>query len=204
MSWNEWMNWHEWIDMNKLKWINWNERIERNEWPKMPKPKIFLWNRALATIPCTFCRPYRSKVAWGLHFFTNFCDQLLDDDVVDIWIRALATVSCAFCRSHLPKVVWTGQFFATATVWCTFCRPLVPIEASNRGNRDPPAATTDGHLGFAPESAFKREFTCSRSLTLPNYLMMMRLTWWCGWHDDVVDMMMWIKMLMWLPRWWDS
>ena len=29
--------------------------------------------------------------------------------------------------------------------------------------------------------------TRSRSVTLPNYLMMMWLAWWCGWHDDWYD-----------------
>ena len=29
-------------------------------------------------------------------------------------------------------------------------------------------------------------------------ILMMWLTWRCGWHDDVVDMMMW------LPWWWES
>ena len=30
---------------------------------------------------------------------------------------------------------------------------------------------------------FKPEFTRSRPVSLPNYLMTMWLTWWCGWHD---------------------
>ena len=50
---------------------------------------IFIWNRALATVSCTFCRPHRPKVAWARQFFTIF-----------------STVSCTFCRPHLPKVVW--------------------------------------------------------------------------------------------------
>ena len=37
--------------------------------------------------------------------------------------------------------------------------------------------------GFVPEIFFTREFTCFRTVTLPNYLMM------GGWHHDVVDMM---------------
>ena len=66
------------------------------------------------------------------------------------------------------------------------------IEARNCGNRDPPAATTDSHFtrkntGFCVRELFSRECTRSRSLTLPNYLMMMWLTWWCGWHDDWDD-----------------
>ena len=39
---------------------------------------------------------------------------------------------------------------------------------------------------FAPESVFSHEFTRSRSPTLPNYLQVLWLTWWCGSHDDVV------------------
>ena len=41
--------------------------------------------------------------------------------------------------------------------------------------------------GFAPESAFTRQFTRFRTVTLPNYLMMMWLTWWCGWHGGNAD-----------------
>ena len=76
---------------------------------------IFMWNRALATVSCTFCRSHLAKVLRALSFFTILCDQPLDDDdddvVVDIWNRALATVSCTFCQPHLPKVVQTWQFF---------------------------------------------------------------------------------------------
>ena len=88
---------------------------------------------------------------------------------------------------------------ALATVLCAFCRQLSPIEPRTRGNRDPLLRRPRQPLyrkktqGFAPESVFKPEFRRSRSLTLPNYLMMMLLSWWCGWpddwHDDVVAMM---------------
>ena len=75
MNWNEWIetnklkgrNWHEWIETNELKRMNWNEWIETNELKrmncqKMSEPRnclfcFFMWNRALPTVSCTFCRP---------------------------------------------------------------------------------------------------------------------------------------------------
>ena len=67
------------------------------------------------------------------------------------------------------------------------------IEARTRGNRHPPAATTDSHFtrtnaGFCARECFQPWIhTFPDAHTLPNYLMMMWLTWWCGWHDDWGD-----------------
>ena len=64
---------------------------------------VDIWNQALATVACTFCRPHLEKVVWTRQsfFFTIF---MLNP--------ALATVSCTFCPPHLQKVVCTRQFFA--------------------------------------------------------------------------------------------
>jgi hypothetical protein len=67
------------------------------------------------------------------------------------------------------------------------------IEARNRGNRDPTWETTEATLpekaqGFAAESVFKPEFTCSRPVTLPNISQQLLDD-----DDDVVDMM--VRML---------
>ena len=117
-----------------------------------PSPTVFhdfLWDLALPTVSCTFCRPHLPKVLLARHFFTIF-----------LWDRALPTVSCNFCQPHLPKVllarqvfydfyVWSSspyllptssqtcsgldcflRFFlwdrALGTVSCTFCRPHLP------------------------------------------------------------------------------
>ena len=77
------MNWHEWhesTDMNDLKWRNWNAWIEtyepkRMNWKqwfvdlilkKWSEPLSFfcvcMWNWALATVSCTFCRPHLQRV----------------------------------------------------------------------------------------------------------------------------------------------
>ena len=117
MNWTEWtkrMNWNERIEINNLTWMNWHEWTEINELNGMKCQKvsdplcfftIFIWKGALATVSHAFCRPHRPKVVWDRQPFTLLCDQLLDDDVVDISNRALATVSCTFCRPHLQKVV---------------------------------------------------------------------------------------------------
>ena len=74
-----------------------------------------------------------------------------------------------------------------ATVSCTFCRPLsgsrrAPAETETLQRRPWTATLPERNTGFRAQSVFSREFTRSRSLTLPNYLMMMWLTW-CGCHD---------------------
>ena len=51
-----------------------------------------------------------------------------------------------------------------SAVSCTFCRQFCQIETCNRGNTDPPVKTQG-------QNVFTREFTCSRTLSLPNHLM---------------------------------
>ena len=105
-----------------------------------------MWNRALGTVSCTFCRPHLPKGLRAPQFFTILCDQLHDDDVVDIWNRALATslvpfyvrLSSGYGLVHIlsassskgaprPSVftifMWNR---ALPTVSCTFCRPHLP------------------------------------------------------------------------------
>ena len=146
---------------------------------------IFMWNQALTAVPCTLRPHYLRKVVWGCQLFMIF-----------MWNRALATVPCTFCRPRLPKWSEPVRFFA---VFVEKTNPLrqsrarfvdhfprssrAPAETETLQRRPRKAILPEKTQGFAPESVFKREFTRSRSLTLPNYLMMLWLTWWCGWHD---------------------
>ena len=103
------------------------------------------------------------------------------------------------CRPHLEKVVWTQKMSYDVYVQSSSRYILDHSRAHfvdhfpGSSNRDPPGATADNHFtrkkaqGFAPASVFRWKFTHSWSLTLPNYLLMMWLTWWCGWHDDWND-----------------
>jgi hypothetical protein len=142
---------------------------------------ICMWNRAFATVSCTFFRPHLPKVLRPWQFFTIF-----------MWNRALATVLCTFCRPYLAKVLRPWQFL---NIFWSSCETA---ETKTLVRRPRMAILLEKTRGFAPESPFKTEFTRSGSLTLPNYVMIL----WCGCHDDVVDMM--IEMMMWLPWWWES
>ena len=88
--------------------------------------------------------------------------------------RALATVLCAlfvdnFCRSSTAP--------AEKTLYIILWRPRKPLYPEK-------------HRISCPR-LLVCEFTRSRPATLPNYFMMGGWSWWCGWHDDVVDMLMW-------------
>ena len=102
-----------------------------------------------------------------------------------------------FCRPHLPKVLRTCQFLANqapAAVLCTFCRQLLQIEPHTRGNetllRQPqePHYPAEKTQGFAPE-CFHPWIDALPNCCTSQLLDDGWLTWWCGWHDDAVDMM---------------
>ena len=142
-------------------------------------------NRALAAVSCTFCRPHRPKVLRARHFFFN-----------DVYVKPSSCYSpaCILSTSSsksapMPSVsndlLW-NRALATVTVLCTFCRPLVPIEPRNRGNRDPPSATTAAftlkNTGFRIRVRFQawiHVFPISHTSQLHS--------WWCGCHDDWGD-----------------
>ena len=138
--------------MNELKLMNWNELLEINDLPKVVRnPQFFLnvflmWNRALTTVSCTFCRPHLPQVLRSPQIFTVLCDQLMMWMTYEIELslqsrapfvdlifqkcseplsfltcpsgnRSLATVSCTFCRLHLPKVLRTRRLFLMIFMW---------------------------------------------------------------------------------------
>ena len=156
-------------------------------WPHLLKvqknPSVFyrfLCEIELSLQSRTFCRPDRPKGVWDRQFFTVLCDQLLDDDVVDIWDRTLAAVSRTFCRPHLQKVVRGCQLLrflceielSLITISCTFCRPL---SGSRRATAEIDTLQRRPRTAFTQKKGFC-DFTRSRSLTHDH-------TWWCGWHD---------------------
>ena len=191
------MNWNECIETNDLTWMNWNEWLERNELPKSaPKPEvfftIFMWNRALATVSCTFCRPHIEKVVRPRQFLTTL-----------IWNGALATVSCTLCRLHLQKVVRPRKFltifiwnWAPATVSCTLLATFrirrAPAETNTLQRRPRTATLPEKNIGFCARVFSAQNLHVPDRLHSPttdDYLidMMMWLTWWlrwwCGCHD---------------------
>ena len=212
---NEWMD--GWMDGRMNEWINhWinssiNHSIVRPHLPKV------LWNPRFLTFLCEIglslqsrarfalrTRPHKKGRCEHVSFFLRFlceielslksrahfgglifrkCSQSDSFLTIFIWNRSLATVSCACCQPHLPKELRTWQFFKCKSSLCAFCRQLFKIEVRTRGNKDPTSATmvTRKNRGFALENLFKPKFTRSRTVTLLHF------RWWCGWHDDVVD-----------------
>ena len=75
------------------------------------------------------------------------------------------------------------------------------IEERNRGNSDPPAATTDSHFTRKKHKVLRPRMFSALNSHVPDRSHF-PTTWWCDWHDDVIDMM--IEMMMRLPWWWDS
>ena len=80
--------------------------------------------------------------------------------------------------------------------WITHIHRHFAIKENTGFRGEPPSATPGATIplkteGFAPESVFTLEFARPRALLLPSYLMM-GLTSWCGWRDDVVGMMVWM------------
>ena len=150
MKWNA-GNECEWVEMNELKLMNWNELLEINDLPKVVRNpqfflRFFMWNRALTTVSCTFCRPHLPQVLRSPQIFTVLCDQLMMWMTYEIELslqsrapfvdlifqkcseplsfltcpsgnRSLATVSCTFCRLHLPKVLRTRRLFLMIFMW---------------------------------------------------------------------------------------
>ena len=190
----EWMKWHERIEINELKWMNWHERLEIKEWKrincqKRPNTHIFLHG-------------FMGSTTWWLfrwHMKSSSCYS-----PVQILSRSSSKSGLNPSVFHVFFVKSSSRYSLVRIFFNHFPRSRrATTEAETLQRRPRMATLAEKTQGFAPENGFKREFTRSRSLALPNYLMMMMmmmmmwLTWWCGWHDDVVDMMTWLT-------WWCS
>ena len=107
--------------------------------------------------------------------------------------QALATVWCAFRDLIFPKVLRAWQSFYHFEVQIERSKSLVHFLTTISRSRPATADTEtllwrpqEPHYPKKPESAFTCEFTRFWTVTLRSYLMM------GSWHDDVVDMMVWM------------
>ena len=94
----------------------------------------------------------------SLHSCSHFADLIFQSAPSALLVlacqsasRALAAVSCTSCQHLCQKRP------ATAETQTLFVTPAATIPVKTQG--------------FAPESVFTRKFTCSRTLSLLNYLM---------------------------------
>ena len=176
---------------------------------------VDIWNGALATVSCTFCRPHLPKVLLAWWFFTIF-----------MWNQALATV---FCRPH-PTVFY--DFYVKSSSRCSVVH-LLPTSPSKSAPR--PQVFYDFYVKasyrYSPAALFVNNFPRSsraprkqrpslgdqgRHFTRKNTEFRARecfqawihafpisyyTWWWCGCHDDVVDRMIDIYILY-ILTWW--
>ena len=208
MNWNKWIEpneWNKWIQVNELTWMNWTEWTETNELREMIcRPHlekvvrtrqffaVLMWNRALATVSCTFCRPHLQKVARPRQFSIIFmwsttwwrCCRLslqsrarFVDLMVDLILKKCSEPNVSVFYDFYVK---SSSHYSLEHILSTTFR----IEARTCGNRDPPAATTDGH------STRKKTGSCAREcFQLDDYVIDMMMWLRGDWDDDVVAMM---------------
>jgi hypothetical protein len=88
----------------------------------------------------------------------------------DLYLKSNSGVWCAFCAHDLPKVTraCSEAIFDQTHLSLQSHVFFVDIEPRTRGNRDRTSATPGATLpdrlhGFAPQTVFTREFTCSGS-----------------------------------------
>ena len=208
---NEWMNeWiNEWMNepMNEIEWTNqWmklNEQTNEWNWMKWNEMKGKLWNEI-------------NEWMKGNERINEWKKERKKERMKNEW-RNEGMMPLAwwwFCWPHLARVLQTPQFLHIFK-WKSSSR-YSPVQFLSTTSPQSSRATGETETllrfqatlpektqGFAPGSVFEPDFTRSRSLTLPNYLMMMRLPWWCGWHynwDDGVVAMMVRKLAMTIVR----
>ena len=118
---------------------------------------IFMWNRALATVWCTCCRPHLPKVLWSrcLWFWSGN--------------RALATVLRTF-RRQLSQIEPRTRGNRDLSRW-----PQEPLYLKKHRVSRPRV--------FSPVNSLASELLHFPTTWWWVVDMMMWLTWWCGWHD---------------------
>ena len=170
---NAWMN--EWTDEWLSESMNFADPIFQKCSETLRLLTIFLWNRALATVSCTYYRPRLPKVLQTRQFFAILCETELSPE----------------SRAHFPKPIFQKR--SERLSFSTFSRySLVQIEAAT--------AETETLLRRPRKPFYRKKRRVSRprmfsslNSRAPDLLHFPTTWWWRGWLDDVVDMM--VRML---------
>ena len=212
MNWNEWievnelkqnefrwMIWDEWLGMNELTWMTWNEWIETKEWKWMNCQKwsetLFVKNDSFwSTAWWLFCWYMKLSSRYSLVHFVDLIFQKWSG-VVTFWtifceIKLLLKQSRAHLSTSSSKRDLASSgfyiFFVKSSsrysslvhiLWTTFPDRGAQLrkQRPSSGDHGRPLYPKETQ-SFAPESVFEPE------VTLPNYLMMTWMAWWCGSH----------------------
>ena len=168
------MTWNRWIETNELRWMNWNEAIDSNELNWMNEMTELTWMNWHEWIETNALKPMTWHEWIEMNDWTGMnCQKCFE--TLSFFLRFYVKPSARYSLVHILST--TSR-----------------IEARNRRNRDPPAATTDSHftrkksIGFCARDCFQPWIH-----TLPTAPTSQLL------DDDVIGMMMW---LTWWLRWW--
>ena len=169
MRMNEWMN--EWLTDWMNEWMNeWTNELMNQ------------WNCPTSS--------YSKSAPNGSDFFRFLCE---------IKLRLLSRADFANlifqkCSKHVMiyEFCVKSSFGYSPVRVCTFCRQLAQIEVRNR-ETETLLRRPRKPLFPKKNTGFRARESCQAWSSAPD-LLHFSTTWcWCGWHDDVVDMM--VRML---------
>ena len=177
MNWNEgierkelkWRTWSELIETNELTWMNWNEWITINEL------KWKTWNEG---------NDMEALKWWNWN-------EWLDMNELK-WIAKSAPnppglflrFSCETEFSVQSRAHFVGHF---------------PDRAAHPRKQRASSGDHGRPLYPKKQRVLRPRAFSSVNSRVPERSHLPTTSWWCDWHDDVVDMMMW---LTWWLRWW--
>ena len=183
---NQWINgstiselMNQWISESTNQWTSGS-----TIWTKEPMNQ---WIKEIC------CQPHPPKVLRSSQLFWSWGAN-----------RTLATVSCTFCRPHFPKVLRACRFFNICKS-SSRRRPAhslpttFPDRAANPRKQRPSQCFGDARSHITRKNTGFGARECSHPWihTLPNCHASQLLddgwlTWWSGWRNNGVDMMMWL------------
>ena len=150
-----------------------------------------------------FAKPKWNQAPGLVHGFSHLTFQKCSErrSLLTFWSARYRLSILPTWSSKSAPSFWNANR-ALTTVLCALCRQLSHIQ--------PATPETDALLRRPQEPHCPKEPAVShpRVLSIVNSRYFMAwLTWWCGWHDDVADMMMgWrhddrVDMMAWLTWW---
>ena len=224
-----WRNWNEWLDMNELKLMNWQEWIAKvlrspQFCTVLCEMELSLQSRA------HFADLIFKKWSQVFGFCDFLCETELSlqsrahfvDLIFKKWSEVFSFFFYFLCEAELSlqsRAHFFNLIFQKWSKTVSFLRFLIEIKLSlqsrahfvdhfpdraahprkqrpSSGDRVRPLYAEKKHRVSRP-----RGFSAVNS-RVPARSHFSTTSWWCGWHDDVVGMM--IEMVMSLPWWWES
>ena len=180
----------QWINESMNHWISEPRNQWINEWRNLADvifqrcsipPQFFcdfMWNRAVATVWCTFCGPHLPKVSRSLQFILWFLCE------IELLLQS---------RSHLSKVFCAPQSFSVLKCKASsrysplrFSSTAFAVRAPNLWKQRPSFGDHGSHftrknIGFRARECFhpwiRARLNCYTSQLDDGWF-----TWWCGWH----------------------